>query len=160
MIDVNSIRVDRNGHGVYIKTAIMSHRWKQAKSKIKLVKIGYFLKRPDFSAAYATRRQSGTRTRRWTWGQSFPSREAPRSPRAMSTGSASPLLPIWTKTKTRTTAKTKTNHTQNKKTETKVPPPLLSKSHYFLFNPPSTSFLTTQKRQELLQDGWYFRFVL
>ena len=26
MIDVNSIRVDRNGHGVYVKTAIMSHR--------------------------------------------------------------------------------------------------------------------------------------
>ena len=27
------------------------------------------------------------------------------------------------------------------------------------FHPLSTSFLTTQKRQELLQDGWYFRWV-
>ena len=30
--------------------------------------------------------------------------------------------------------------------------------HYFPLQPLSTSFLTTQKRQELLQDGWYFRF--
>ena len=44
MIDVNSIRVDRNGHGVYVKTAIMSHRlfFCQDKVDLRLTKILIF----------------------------------------------------------------------------------------------------------------------
>ena len=43
MIDVNSIRVDRNGHGVYVKTAIMSHRLScQDKVDLRLKKIIIF----------------------------------------------------------------------------------------------------------------------
>ena len=44
MIDVNSIRVDRNGHGVYVKTAIMSHRlfFCQDRIDLRLKKILFF----------------------------------------------------------------------------------------------------------------------
>jgi len=80
MIDVNSIRVDRNGHGVYMTTAIMSHSC---------------------------------------------------------------------------IANTKTIWNEDETVDVRAVLPI--KRGFEITKNYVNSFLTTQKRQELLQDGWYFR---